>query len=426
MENPDPDKQLDVARVATAAFSTTSIVGVRLACQAVVLILSARLLGVDGFGLVAAIVAVSLVLGPWSGLGYDFTALRAISSDHASSSNHFWRGVALIAKTAIPAIVVTAIAAFLWSEDQAIAASTVLVLTAELGILRVNELIAKIFQGNELFREMAITRLGISVSRLLVLGSVAMVTSEITVVLWGWAYLLAALLSLSASIFHLRARIRLAAPESLWEVPGLHDGLHFAAGITSVRLSTEFDKSLVLGIAGAAGAGIYGAAQRIVGLAVAPVITLVNVVITSLFRLNSQNDIVQLRRRSLIVCAAAVVYGAFVGGIVWLLLPDIAALALGEGFRALAVGLLPLSLLVIPTSCRLVGEQAVAAMGKFRVRLIIQWAVAALSVTLNLIMIPVYGWQGAAWVLVASETALALGFILIIVASAPEILEQPQ
>jgi O-antigen/teichoic acid export membrane protein len=58
-----------------------------------VLMLSARLLGVDGFGTVAAIVAVSLVLGPWSGLGYDFIALRAISANHEESSNHFWHGV---------------------------------------------------------------------------------------------------------------------------------------------------------------------------------------------------------------------------------------------------------------------------------------------------------------------------------------------
>lgn len=417
MSNVDQDRQPGLTRVATAAASTTSIVALRLACQAMVLMLSARLLGVDGFGTVAAIVAVSLVLGPWSGLGYDFIALRAISANHEESSNHFWHGVTLVVKTALPAVVIAAILAWFWASDSTIATLVVLILTAELGLLRVTELIAKIFQGNDLFREMAVTRLANSISRLLILGLVATSMSELTAVQWGCVNLLAAFSSLFFSLLYMRARLGLALPDSKWKAPRLHDGLHFAAGITSVRLSTEFDKSLVLGIAGAAGAGIYGAAQRIVSLAVAPVISLVNVVITSLFRLNSRNDTVRLRQRSLIVCAVAVAYGTVVGVGVWLVLPDVAALALGEDFRALAIGLLPLSLLVVPTSCRLVGEQAVAALGRFRMRLIVQWMVAAMSIVLNLITIPRLGWQGAAWVLVISEMTLALSFVLIIITS---------
>jgi O-antigen/teichoic acid export membrane protein len=73
----------------------------------------------------------------------------------------------------------------------------------------------------------------------------------------------------------------------------------------------------------------------------------------------------------------------------------------------------------------LVAEQAVAALGEFRARLIIQWAVAGLSVVMNLLVIPVFGWQGAAWILVASEVVLALSFVLIIYMSVPGIQEQP-
>ena len=178
-------------------------------------------------------------------------------------------------------------------------------------------------------------------------------------------------------------------------------------------------------MAGVAGAGIYAASRRIVSLAVAPVISLVNVVITSLFRLKSRNERVRLRQRSLAVCAISVAYGTIVGVLVWLFLPDLAAATLGEEFRALSAGLLPLSVLVIPTSCRLVAEQAVAALGEFRARLIIQWAVAGLSVVMNLLVIPVFGWQGAAWILVASEVVLALSFVLIIYMSVPGIQEQP-
>lgn len=414
-----PDTQLDAARVASDTISTTSIVGVRLACQALALMLSARLLGVDGFGLVAAAVAISLVLGPWSGLGYDFIALRAISRQQGTSSTHFWHGVSLIARTSIPIILVTSAAVWLWTRDSAVLQLTVLVLSAELLLLRTVELIAKIFQGNDRFREMALTRLAISLSRLAVLGIVALFASGISAPQWGWANLVASLTALTIAVVFMRKRLGLVAPKPGDDKQPLHDGLHFAAGITSMRISTEFDKSLVLGIAGALGAGVYGAAHRIVSLAAAPVISLVNVVITSLFRLGHEQGHTQLRRRSLTVCVVAVIYGLAVGVFLWFFLPDIAALALGEEFRALAAGLLPLSLLVIPTSCRMVSEQAVAAMGRFRLRLVIQWVVAALSVTLNVIMIAKLGWQGAAWVLVASETLLAISFVSIIILLSP-------
>lgn len=403
------------ARVATETVSTTSIVGVRLACQALVLMLSARLLGVDGFGVVAAIVAISLVLGPWGGLGYDFVALRSISHDRSRSASHFRFGTGLILKSAIPLIIVTSLIVALWAKESSVVLLTVLILSAELVFLRSVELIAKIFQGHDLFREMALTRLAISISRLLIFGGIAFATPSISTLQWGWANLAAAILSLAAAVLHMRRRLGPSSMGRDGEPAPLRDGLYFAAGITSMRLSTEFDKSLVLALVGAMGAGIYAAAQRIVALAVAPVITLVNVVITSLFRLKHRQDNARLRRQTLLVGAAALVYGVVVAVFLWNFLPDVAALALGEEFRALAVGLLPLSLLVIPTSCRMVGEQAVAALGKFRLRLVIQWLVAALSITLNLVWIPRLGWEGAAWALVTCETALALSFISIVV-----------
>ncbi|MCG8370216.1 MAG: oligosaccharide flippase family protein [Proteobacteria bacterium] len=419
MSGAEQDTRLDLERVASTTVSTTAIVGIRLVCQALALMLSARLLGADGFGSVAAVVAVSLVLGPWGGLGYDFVALRTISRAGRGSGAHFRRGISLIVRTSVPMVIAVSTAAWLWTRDSSVVELVLLVLTAELVFLRAVELIAKIFQGNDRFGEMGLTRLTISVSRLMVLGMVALLASRISATQWGWANLVAAVLALVVAVAFLRRRQGLSMADRAGTAPPLRDGLYFAAGITSMRLSTEFDKSLVLGIAGALGAGVYGAAHRIVSLAVAPVISLVNVVVTSFFRLGSHVGGRQLRRRSLVVCGVAVVYGLVVGVFLWFYLPDVAALALGEEFRALAVGLLPLSLLVVPASCRIVGEQAVAAMGRFRLRLAIQWAVAALSVILNLLMIAHFGWQGAAWVLMLTETLLAVGFVAIVAFSDP-------
>ncbi|MGI9262425.1 MAG: lipopolysaccharide biosynthesis protein, partial [Woeseiaceae bacterium] len=346
----------------------------------------------------------------WSGLGYDFLALRAVSRDHSASSDCFWRGTSIILRSAVPMILVSVAVASVFFDDFYRADLVATILIAELLCLRVTELIAKIFQGNGLYREMAFTRLANSIARLLVLGLIASQVAELSAGQWGWAYLVAALLSLTFSLAYLKWRIGISAA-SKSAYMGISDGVHFAAGVTSSRLSSEFDKALVLGLSGATGAGIYGAAYRLVSLAVAPVISFVNVVVTSLFKMQHDSQRAYLSQRSLYLCAIAVVYGAFVGVLIWLFLPEAAALLLGEGFRSLSVGLLPLALLPAAIGCRLVGEQSMAALNKLRMRTTAQWLVAVIAVSLNLALIPERGWTVAAWVLLAGEVALAACYV---------------
>lgn len=407
--------QPGVVTVATATASTIVIVFFRIVCQAIVLILTARLLGVDNYGVIAALVSISLVLGPWSGLGYDFLALRAVSRDPSKSSDCFWQGAKQIAITAPPMIIACVAVASVWFNEYFRAELVALILIAELLCLRLTELIAKVFQGNSSYRKMAVTRLMNSVARLLVLAPVAAFYSQLTALQWGWVYCVAAVMSMIFSIAFLKICIGISAPTPNKGRVSASDGMHFAAGVMSTRLSSEFDKSLVLGLAGTAGAGIYGAGYRLISLAVAPVISFVNVVVTSMFKLHRDTERTDLSERSLYLCGVAVAYGAAIGSLMWLFLPDVAAMVLGDDFRALSAGLLPLALLPTPIGCRLVGEQAMAALGKFRIRTTAQWSIAALAVSLNLLLIPKVGWTAAAWVLLAAETSLAICYVTAII-----------
>jgi len=387
----------------------------RMACQALVLILSARLLGVENYGVISAVVAISLLLGPWSGLGYDFVALRAVSRDKRESSRYFWLGVRTIVRTSSLLIAASLVIVWLWFNDHYRLDLVALVFTAELACLRVTELIAKIFQGSHLFREMAVTRLSNSVGRLLVLASVATTVSRLTAVQWAWAYLLAGFLSLVFSLLLLQKKIGINGPKSASNGEGLSDGIHFAAGITSVRLNSEFDKALVLEFAGASSAGVYGAGYRLISSAVAPVVSLVNVVVGSLFRLQADSQRVSLRNRSLLLITVATSYGAAIAIALWSFLPAIANMIFGEDFHAIVEGLLPLALLPVAMSGRLVGEQVMAAASKLRFRTMAQWIIAVAAVSLNFVLIPEYGWTAAAWILLVGEASLAICYFAAII-----------
>ena len=399
-----------VANIAANTASTSAIVLLRMACQAVVLVLSARLLGVDNYGIITAVVAIALLLGPWSGVGCDFLAMRSIARDPSTATACFWRGLRLIAQSAVPIILVAVALAGFAFGGRFDASLVAVILVAELLLLRPTELIAKIFQGLGRYREMALTRLLNSLTRLMVLAPLAVAYTTLSPRQWGWAYLVAAVASTALAMVYVFRRAGIGSYVNAGG-PGIRDGAHFASGITSARMSSEFDKALVLALAGSTGAGIYGAGYRLISLAVAPVISFVNVVVTSLFRLRPDSQRAALGSRSLTLSGVAIAYGAIVGMFIWLFLPDVAARVLGSDFRAVDAGLVPLALLPMAISCRLVGEQAMAALDHFRRRTSAQWLVAGVAVILNLLLIPAIGWTAAVWVLLFAETMLTMVYL---------------
>lgn len=412
-----PEKDNNVGNIVSATATTSAIVFVRLSCQALVLVLSTRLLGVDNYGLIAAVVAISLLLGPWGGLGFDFVALRGVARDRLQASDFFWLGIKRVAWSSPVLIVTTMVIVWLWFSNQYPLILVALILAAELIFLRVTELIAKVFQGCDKFSEMAIVRLMNSVTRLAILLPMTFLVSGLTAVQWAAAYFVAAILSLLFSLYLLQRKIGINAPPSYYRKEGATDGIHFASSITSARLSSEFDKTLVHSLAGANSAGIYGAGYRLVTLAVAPVISFVNVIVGSLFRMGSDSQRVDLGKKSLLLCAIASGYGAVVSVTLWVFLPAIASIVLGKDFDAIAEGLLPLALLPAAMSCRLVAEQAMAALGEFRSRTTAQWSVAVIAVAANFLLIPKVGWTASAWVLFAGELSLAICYIIAIIRS---------
>ena len=82
--------------VATATAHTTALDFIRLACQAGALILSIHLLGAAAFGIVAATVAMALLIGPWSGLGCDFLALRTVARTKTKAPECCYSGLVTI------------------------------------------------------------------------------------------------------------------------------------------------------------------------------------------------------------------------------------------------------------------------------------------------------------------------------------------
>jgi O-antigen/teichoic acid export membrane protein len=80
--------------------------------------------------------------------------------------------------------------------------------------------------------------------------------------------------------------------------------------------------------------------------------------------------------------------------------------AIGTSFGAVKDGLLPIALLPIAMSTRMIGEQTIAAVDLLKRRSFLQWSTAAVAVAANVWLIPGHGWVAAAWVCFVAEAFL--------------------
>jgi len=383
------------------------MIGLRMGLQAVVVVFIARLLGPAEFGAFNAIAALGAVLAPLSGFGIDFIAMRSVARSPSVSLLVFHRSLRRLLLTGFPLFVLVGSVGCFWLDGHATPAFVIAILFADVLMFRVSELVAKMYQGREQITEMGAMRLLPAVSRLIALGAAWALLGKPSALEWAYAYLGGAVLACVVSVAVALVSFR-ADRDSQDETSGTWaDGLHFAGGVVSSRFFTEFDKTLVLALSGALGAGIYAAAYRMVEFTLMPVNAMLSVLYGRSFTEThhlGMRAAVRRRLRFMYACGAASVA---VSATLWFCLVPFTVAVLGASFEQVADGRLPLALLPTAMCLRLTGEQALASVGLLGLRSFTQWPAAALAVLLNVLFIPAHGWVAAAWVTLCAEGLLA-------------------
>lgn len=391
----------------------TALIAARMGCQALVLVGVARLMGVHGYGAFAAVVALASVFGPFCGLGADFVALRAVAEEPGRAREVFHRTLVITALTGLPLLGLAWMLAASGFAAHASATLITAVMVADLLLMRVTELVAKIFQGNSQVLEMGLVRLLPALFRLLAVGGLLLQPVDTTPATWALCYLAASALAAASGVGLMYRRFPLQ--------PGAHDGpfrwrdgLHFAGGVVSVRMHTEADKAMVMSLSGATGAGVYAAAYRIIEFALVPVGGIVAAAYGRLFAQARHAGHERLTRTALQSSFAALSLGVVVGAVLWSGLVPFMGWILGPEFAAVAEGRHALALLPVFMSLRMTGEQNVAALGILRTRTLVQWSVALSALLANAIVIPRAGWTGSVWICVAAEAVLGLAYLALV------------
>jgi O-antigen/teichoic acid export membrane protein len=185
----------------------------------------------------------------------------------------------------------------------------------------------------------------------------------------------------------------------------LVEGLGFSVSSSSISIYNDVDKTILVSMGQIQAAGIYSAAYRIVDVASTPIYSIYSAAFPSFFRegAKSVRDALRLAikvsRRTIPFSLAAAAVMALCAG----LLPHI----LGRSFAESVSALRWLCLLPLIRSLHYAAGMIITSSVSQWYRTAQQVAVAVLNLSLNLILIPRYSWQGAAAASLLSDGALA-------------------
>jgi O-antigen/teichoic acid export membrane protein len=377
--------------------------GIRLIIQIAYLILVARVLGAYGYGVFAGCVALAGSLSPLVGLGFGMILVKEVSRNPASFPAYWAKallGVFLSAPVFAAAMLLLAnVLLPAGGHWQAI----LLISIAELLAMPLVSVCALAFQAHEQLGRTAFNHVQLNLARLLAIGLLAQSGSS-SIFDFAWTYFGATAFAATLSLVQVSRAFGGPAWRQGTITGRLKEGLSFSLGMIANSAHGEIDKALLLRMDGAATAGTYSAASRVISAASIPIISYVISAVPGLFRAG-ESGISAGARTAWKLLPPALSYGALAGGGIFVL-AELLPILLGDDFsgsvpivRALAA--LPLllgvsNLLLAVLTCS----------GAQRVRIWLEAVALGVNLVLNVALIPVFGAFGAASAILASQVVL--------------------
>lgn len=365
--------------------------GLQLLTQIGWLLLALRLLGPEGYGLFAALTAITVAVGCFAGWGSDQLLIREVARNPAAMRAWVGHGLLSILATALPLGLALFLLLPLIEAGRIGALALALVLVADLWLGRwANLAIAIYMAGGQSARQSAVTVIpgALRLGAILLAG---LVHAPLTIGAWAMWY--AAATALSAVIC-----LGLVVRDHGWPrpgwIPGLWtEGLAFAAEGALQASVKDLDKPIVLQFLGAEAAGLYAAALRIVEVVALPIRALGYALYARMFKLAAEDPAGcrRLARRSL---GLALGLGA-AGGLGLVLFAWLLPLVFGAAYAALPGLVRLLAPFPLLFGAFVIGADLLTAVGRQSHRL---WVVvASLALTLGTCwwLTPILGLEGA-------------------------------
>ena len=382
--------------------------GIRVALQALWVVLLARAIGPGDYGSFAGMAGLAAAMGSLTGLGFGMLMVQEASRNHEHFSAAWKRALrmALISGFALWAIYM-AVAPILFRADMSLWSYAAIGLP-ELVCFPVTIIAAYAFQLHE--------RMGWS-GAMFTLITIGNLTADTAFLFLAPAGALAfylpfhAVSSILAAACAVAIAVRLLAPSSATfslSRRDVREGLGFSLMRIADTGMTSLDKTLVLLLAGGQVAGIYSSAYRLVAVLAMPATSLGAAALPRLFRSHASGN-AQGRKSNLVgvLLAATAAYGV-AAAVLTYLLSGVLPILFGPAFVQAAQAARWLAISPLLYGLYSLGCNVLVTSHRRTLRILAQACGIALLAGSGLLLIPRFGVKGAVGMLLFAQGVTAL------------------
>ena len=381
--------------------------GLRLVIQALYFVEIARSLGVRNYGAFVGVVALVGIVYPFGSLGAGNLLIKNGSRDQSLFADYWGRALMLSAGVGTLLLLAISAVSHLVLPAGIPRLLVVFVAAADIYGLNIITICAQAFVAFERFKWTAAFYVLMSGGRLI--GALVLIALHSHPSALQWSYLYFGSTAVVAVITSALVCVKLGLPRFGWTgaLAEMREGFYFSASQTAQTVYNDIDKTMLARLSTLEATGIYGAAYRIIDVSCVPISALMVSSYPSFFRAGAGGISASLSYAKPLL-RRGLAYSALVC-VVLLVSAGVVPFCLGPDYAPTAEALRWLAVLPVLRAVHYALSNTLSGAGYQSVRTSMQAGVAVFNVLLNLWIIPVYSWRGAAWSSIISDGALMLG-----------------
>ena len=366
----------------------------------------ARTLGVHDYGLFIGVAAFIGILRPYSGLGFGQILIAKVAKNPALFREYWGNAIFMNVASGLVLTALTILAGGMFLPKAAPFIIILPIAVADLIFYRVYDVAINALNSLELIHWMAKCGLGFRLTGLIAALCLSTFFGNSGIIAWATLYLAIRVITAlwtSLLVCQMLGRPKLA----LSYIPiELKEGFYFSIGASSATIYNDIDKSMLARMSTLGATGIYGAAYRIVTVAVTPIFALLASTYAKFFQHGKDGIKGSLKLAKFLVPIAGA-YGA-VASLGLIIFAPLIPYILGSEYSSSIDAVRWLAPLIFLKSIQYLAADTLTGAGFQSLRSAIQVAVAVFNTVANLWLIPLYSWKGAVWSSLASDGLLVL------------------
>jgi O-antigen/teichoic acid export membrane protein len=378
--------------------------GLRVVLQAIYFVVIARTLGVENYGAFVGMTALVAIVSPFVGVGIDTLLLKNVAKNRNLVQEYWGNALWMILVTGISLMGLLAIISpFLLPKSISLLLISI-VAVSDLIFGSISNIAGRAFQAVDRLNISA--QINVSAMFLKVLAAIALMLffPEPNPLEWVCLYLAS---SIMAALFAaMLVRYYLGAPKLALRriMPELMEGISFSISTSAYTIYNDIDKTMLAKLSTLEATGIYAAAYRLIDVAFIPVMSISGAAYADFFRKGKDGISATLTFAKPLIAITATY--SVVAGIGLIVLAPVVPQLLGSEYNNVVDALRLLAPIPLFRSLQNFGGDILSGAGFQGVRSIIEVIISVFNILINLLLIPLYHWQGAAWSSLASDGLL--------------------